>query len=420
MNILLRSVTIIDPQGKHHGQQGDILIKNGKIESIADHIEPEKNTKVIAYPNLHVSRGWFDSSVCFGEPGFEERETLENGLRTAGKSGFTGVAVNPNTRPVTDSNAQVAFIKSKGANKAVSLYPIGALTVGGKGVDLAELYDMKQSGAVAFGDYKSPVQNPNLLKIALQYTQNFDGLVMSFPLEKSISGKGVVNEEATAIRLGLKGIPALSEELQIARDLFILEYTGGKLHIPTISSERSVALIRDARKKGLDVTCSVAIHNLFLTEEVLDGFDTRYKVMPPLRTEKDRKALIKGLEEGVIDMVTSDHDPRDIELKKVEFDHADYGSIGLESAFGALNKLVPVEVVINALTAGRKRLLNTDTTLEEGEAVNLTLFDPDYAYTFDKSHIHSTSGNSAFLKQKLKGRVYGVINGLFTEIQEQS
>lgn len=418
MNILLRSVTIIDPRGKHHGQQRDILIKNGQIHTIANQITPEKNTRIIEKDNLHVSRGWFDSSVCFGEPGYEERETLANGIRVAGRSGFTAVAVNPNTKPVTDSSAQIAFICHKGQQTATTLHPLGALTAGGKGVDLAELYDMQQAGAVAFGDYKSPVSNPNLLKIALQYTQNFDGLVLSFPLEKSISGKGVVNEEATAIRLGLKGIPALSEELQIARDLYILEYTGGKLHIPTISTERGVTLIRDAKKKGLDVSCSVAIHNLFLSEEVLEGFDTRYKVMPPLRTDSDRKALIKGLKDGTIDMVTSDHDPRDIELKKVEFDHADYGSIGLESAFGALNTLLPLEDTVRTLAAGRSRFLNEETILEEGAQANLTLFDPLQAYTFTKEHILSTSKNSAFLKQELKGHVFGVINGPYVEIED--
>lgn len=418
MNILLRSATIIDPQGKHHGQNCDILIKNGKIISIEKNISPDKGTQVVEFPNLHVSPGWFDSSVSFGEPGYEERETLKNGLFTAARSGFTAVAVNPNTFPVADSNADMSFLKSKGNGAATGIFPIGALTVKSEGVDLAELYDMTQSGAVAFGDYKLPVRNPNLLKIALQYAQNFDGLVISFPLEKSISGKGVVNEEATAIKLGLKGIPALSEELQIARDLYILEYTGGKMHIPTISTEKSVALIADAKKKGLDVSCSVAIHNLFLTEEILEGFDSRYKVMPPLRTEKDRKALIKGLRNGVIDMVTSDHDPRDIEKKKVEFDHADYGTIGLESAFGALQQLLPLEDTVKLLTAGRDRFNIDVPVIEVGQEVDITLFDPDHSYIFGKEHVLSASKNSAFFKQKLKGKVYGVVHGTEMETEQ--
>ena len=418
MNILLRSATIIDPQGKHHGKRSDILIKNGKIAEIKNSISTDEKTTVIAIPNLHVSRGWFDSSVSFGEPGFEERETLKNGLFTAARSGFTDIALNPNTHPVADSNTAMAFLKSKSVETPTKIHPIGALTMHGEGTDLAEMYDMQQAGAVAFGDYKTPVRNPNLLKIALQYAQNFDGLVLSFPLEKDIAGKGVMNEETTAVTLGLKGIPALAEELQIARDLYILEYTGGKLHIPTISTARSVALIAEAKEKGMDVSCSVAVHNLFLTEEELKGFDTRYKVMPPLRTEADRKALIKGLEDGVIDMVTTDHDPRDIERKKVEFDYADFGSIGLESAFGALLKLMPLEEVIGILGRGRNRFGIQETALDEGQPVNLTLFDPDPEYTFEKKNILSTSRNSAFLKKELRGRVFGVIHGNYSELNQ--
>ncbi|WP_224490377.1 dihydroorotase [Robertkochia flava] len=416
MNILLRSATIIDPQGKYHAKRCDILIKNGKIASIGSSVAADKNTSVIALPNLHVSRGWFDSSVSFGEPGFEERETLKNGLFTAARSGFTDIALNPNTNPVADSNTDMTFLKSKSADTPTKIHPVGALTVKGEGTDLAEMYDMKQAGAISFGDYKSPVRNPNLLKIALQYAQNFDALVQSFPLEKDISGKGVMNEEATAIALGLKGIPALSEELQIARDLYILEYTGGKLHIPTISTERSVDLIAAGKKKGLDVSCSVAIHNLFLTEEELKGFDTRYKVLPPLRTEKDRKALLKGLKSGIIDMVTTDHDPRDIERKKVEFDYADYGTIGLESALGSLHKILPLEDTIRILSSGRERFNIAAPAIEEGQIANLTLFDPDKEYVFEKQHILSASKNSAFLRKEMKGMVYGVIHGKHHEI----
>lgn len=417
MNILLRSARIIDPQGNHHGTTADILIKNGIIEAIESSVDPGNDTTVVEFPGLHVSPGWFDSSVCFGEPGFEERETIKNGLLTAGRSGFTAVGVNPNTYPVADSNADMSFMISRGAGAATELFPVGALTAKGEGVDLAELFDMKQAGAIAFGDYKAPIKNPNLLKIALQYTQNFDGLVISFPLETSISGKGVVNEEAVALRLGLKGIPALSEELQIARDLFILEYAGGKLHIPTISTAKAVELIAEAKKKGLDVSCSVSVHHLFLTDEVLDGFDTRYKVLPPLRTDKDRQALVQGVKDGIIDMVTSDHDPRDIEHKKVEFDHADYGTIGLESAFGALNKVLGTDQAVAMLTAGRKRFDLKVPQIAVGETANLSLFDPEADVTFEKDRVLSASANSAFFNQQLKGQVFGIIRGTQMEIK---
>ena len=350
MNILLRSATIIDASSKHHLKKRDILIENGIITTIKTSITNTNKAKEFNLANLHISQGWFDSSVSFGEPGFEERETITNGLKTAAHSGFTHVAVNTNLNPVTDSKSTIKFLKSEASQNSVNLYPIGALSNKCEGENLAELYDMKNEGAVSFYDYKKPIENPNLLKIALQYSQSFDGLVQSFPFEKAIAKQGMVNEEVNSTLLGLKGIPALAEELQIIRDLYILEYTGGKLHIPTISTKKSVALIKEAKKKGLQVTCSVAISNLILTDDVLETFDTNYKLLPPLRTKTDIKALIKGLKEGVIDGVTSDHNPIDIEHKKTEFDHAYYGSIGLESCFGALNNVLDLETTIKTLT----------------------------------------------------------------------
>jgi len=409
MNILLKSAKIIAPNSEYHQQIKDILIKDGIISKIDNSIATDKDTKVISYDNLHVSEGWFDSSVSLGEPGHEERETIENGLKTAGLSGFTGIAVNPNAYPIADTNADIGFLKAKASGNATNLYPIGALTIKSESVDLAELFDMKNAGAVAFGDYQQPISNPNLLKIALQYTQNFNGLVLSFPQENKIAGKGIVNEEANGTKLGLKGIPALAEELQIARDLFILEYSGGKLHIPTISTAKSVSLIKDAKAKGLDVTCSVAIHNLILTDDALIEFDTNYKVLPPLRTQKDTEVLIKALKEGIIDFVTSDHNPLDTELKKVEFDHAAYGTIGLESAFGALQTVVSTEKAIELLTSGKLRFGIPSEKIKVGSNANLTLFNPDETYTFENNHILSTSKNSAFLGENLKGKVYGIL-----------
>ena len=410
MNILLKSAKIIDPNSGFHQKIQDILIEKGIITKVSKNIPPKSNYKVVEIENLHVSQGWFDSSVSFGEPGYEERETIENGLKTAARSGFTAVAVNPNTNPVIDTNADVSFLKSKALNNPVDLYPIGALTVKSEGIDLAEIYDMKNAGAVAFGDYQKAISNPNLLKIALQYAQNFNGLVLSFPQENKIAGKGNVNEEETSTKLGLKGIPALAEELQITRDLFILEYTGGKLHIPTISTAKSVLLIKEAKKKGLDVTCSVAIHNLLLTDDVLAEFNSNYKVLPPLRSKNDVKALIKGLNDHVIDFVTSDHNPIDIENKRVEFDNAKYGIIGLESAFGALNKVVSLEKTIELLTRGRERFGLETYGIKEGEKANLSLFNPDMEYTFGEENIISISKNSAFIGAKLKGKAYGVVS----------
>ncbi|WP_340073875.1 dihydroorotase [Leptobacterium sp. I13] len=410
MTVLLKSAKIICPNNTaFHNKTKDILIENGIIAQIADRIE-KPNVKTIQLDNLHVSAGWFDSSVSFGEPGHEDRETIKNGLQTAAKSGFTDVIVNPNTTPVIDSNADISFLKSAANGNKTRLHPSGALTMKSEGIDLAELFDMKNAGAVAFNDYQKPIKNANLLKIALLYTQSFDGLVYSFPQDNSIATNGVMNEGDIAAQIGLKGIPAMAEELQVVRDLSILEYTGGKLHIPTISTAGAVKLIKEAKKKGLDVSCSVAVHNLFFTDEKLKEFDTSYKVLPPLRTKIDVKALIKGLDDETIDFVTSDHNPIDIEHKKVEFEYALYGSIGLESFFGALNRLVGTEKAIYLLTKGRKRFGIQEPELKEGSTASLTLFNPEMSYIFNKEHIYSSSANSVFLTASLKGIVYGIFS----------
>ncbi|MCB0465842.1 MAG: dihydroorotase [Aequorivita sp.] len=408
MKLLLKSATIVDASSKHHLKKRDVLIENGKISKIAATIPSSEKVKEVSLKNLHISQGWFDSSVSFGEPGFEERETIENGLKTAAYSGFTSVAVNANSFPVTDSKGHIKFLKSKAEGNAVSLYPIGALTVGSKGTDLAELYDMQNQGAISFYDYKNPIANANLLKIALQYAQNFEGLIQSFPFEKSVARNGMVNEEVNSTRLGLKGIPALSEELQIIRDLYILEYTGGKLHIPTISTKKSVELIRNAKKKGLNVSCSVAVFNLILTDSILEGFDTNYKLLPPLRTKEDNKALLKGLKEGTIDGVTSDHNPIDVEHKKTEFDHALFGSVGLEGCFGVVNALLDTEEAVKTLTGLKKAFNIPSEKIEEGNKAELTLFNPDIIWEFSEKDIISTSKNAALLGIKLKGKSYGV------------
>lgn len=418
MNALLKSATIVDSKSDFHNETVDILIENGIITKISKRISNPNNYQEIKLDNLHVSQGWFDSSVSFGEPGFEERETIANGLKTASASGFTSVVLNSNTNPVIDSYADINFVLSKSNNSAVNLKPLGALTRNGNGTDLAELFDMKSAGSIGFYDYQKPINNPNLLKIALQYASNFEGLVFSFPQESQISGHGVMNEHINSTKLGLKGNPALAEELQVARDLFLLEYTEGKLHIPTISTAKSVELIREAKAKKLDVTCSVAIHNLIFTDDKLNDFDTNYKLLPPLRTQSDIDALIEGLKDGTIDMVTTDHNPIDIEHKKIEFDHAFYGTIGLESAFGALQTVFSTKKAVAMLTKGKSRFGVEASDISVGAKADLTLFNPETKYTFSKAHIKSISKNSAFLGTELKGKTYGIIAKNKIELSE--
>ncbi len=408
MNILIKSAQIIDPNSSFHQQKKDILIQNGIIKKIDDSISIKEDCTEINLENLHVSNGWFDTSVSFGEPGYEDTETLANGLIVAGKSGFTDIAVQPDTQPINDQKSIVQFIKNYAINHPVNLHPIGALTQKSKGEEMAELFDMQQNGAIAFGDYKKSI-NANLLKIALLYAQNFDGLIMSFPKEDSVAQQGVANEGVNATKLGLKGIPNLAEELQIARDLFLLEYTGGKLHIPTISTSKSVDLIRDAKRKGLAVSCSVAIHNLVLTDAELQEFDSVFKVNPPLRTEADRLALVKGVEDGTIDIITSDHCPINIEDKKVPFSDAKDGTIGLESAFSVLATIFDKELIIKCIEENPKQIFGIEKTIiEEGEKAKLSLFNPEGKAIFEQKNILSTSKNSAFLGKEIKGTVYGI------------
>ena len=410
---------ILDDKSPFHHQKKDILIVDGIIKKIADSIPKKKEYRIVELENLHVSCGWFDTSVCFGEPGFEERETIQNGLQVAAKSGFTAVAVNANTNPVIDNKSAVEFLINKSKGFATKLYPIASLTQKSEGIEMAELYDMQQSGAISFADYKKPIANDNLLKVALQYAQNFNGIIQSFPKNNSVSGDGIANEGINSTKLGLKGIPALAEHLQIARDLFLLEYTGGKLHIPTISTEKSVELIKDARKKGLQITCSVATHHLFLSDDELQHFDGNYKISPPLRTKTDVKALQKAVKNGLIDIITSDHNPIDIEHKKVEFSQAKDGTIGLESFFGALNSILELDDFINKITKNPRAIFNIEIPkIEIEQKAELTFFNPTESYIFHKEHILSKSKNSAFLGKKLTGKAYGIFNNNQLILQE--
>ncbi|MDO4728694.1 MAG: dihydroorotase [Bacteroidota bacterium] len=411
MDIIIKQARIIGSDNPYHNQIKDIKIKNGFIIAIEDEIPQEEGFRIITYPNLQVSEGWFDSSVCFAEPGFEERETIVHGLEVAQRSGFTAVALNPYTNPVVDNQALIQFVKQKSVGSSCTIYPIGALTKDSDTKNLAELYDMQNAGAVAFGDYKKSIANANVLKLALQYVQDFNGLVIAFSQNKELKGAGIANEGVNATKLGMKGISNLSEEIEILRNLHLLEYTGGKLHLPTISTKESVAHIKAAKERGLQVTCSVAVHNLCLNDDVLIGFDTNYKVNPPIRTEEDRLALIEGVQQGVIDMITSDHNPLDIELKKVEFDKAHDGVIGLETAFGTLNKVLDITTIVDRFTQSKTIFGIERTPVEVGQKANLTLFNSQERYVFTEECILSKSKNSPFIGAELQGKVYEVIVG---------
>ena len=416
MNLLLKNTTILENQNPFHQQQVDIEITDGVISKIGKNLPVKEGFEVIEKDNLHVSQGWLDTSVVFGEPGFETTETIENGLKVAAKSGFTDVFVHSNTNPAIDNQAIIQFVKSKAQDSVSNLHIVGCLTKNSEGNDLAELFDMKNTGVVAFGDYKKSMSNANLLKIAFQYVENFDGILFVQPMNKDIKGKGFVNEGEVSTKLGLKGIPAMAEEMEIERNIALLEYTKGKLHIPTITTKNSVDLIAKAQAKGLQITCGVSVNNLVLTDEELVDFNSNTKIYPPLRTETDRKALIEGVLNNVISVITSDHCPVNIEQKQLEYDLADYGSIGLESAFGALQTVLPTEVIVEKFTSKKSYFNIENPTISEGNKAELTLFNPNEEWVFGKENILSFSKNSIMMGKKMKGKVYGIITNNKIEI----
>ncbi len=416
MNLLLKNTTILEKQNPFHNQQVDIEITDGIISKIGKNLPVQEGFEIIEKENLHVSQGWLDTSVVFGEPGYETTETIENGLKVAAKSGFTSIFLHSNTNPAIDNQTVIQFVKNKALNSVSNLHVVGSLTKNSEGVDLAELFDMKNAGAVAFGDYKKSMSNANLLKIAFQYVENFDGILFIQPMNKEIKGKGFVNEGVVSTKLGLKGIPAMAEEMEIERNIALLEYTNGKLHIPTITTKKSVELITKAQAKGLQITCGVSVNNLVLNDEELVDFNSNTKIYPPLRTEEDRKALIDGVLNNVISVITSDHCPVNIEQKQLEYDLADYGSIGLESAFGALQMVLPTEVIVDKFTSAKSYFKIESNSILEGNKAEMTLFNPNGDYTFSKENILSFSKNSIMIGKQMKGKVYGSINNNKIEI----
>jgi dihydroorotase len=415
MNILIKQATIVDSNSSHNGKVVDILIEKGVITQIKKSITPEKGIKTIEGDNLHVSAGWLDMQVNFCDPGNEHKETLEKGLKAAAKGGFTGVAVMSGTNPPLHNKAQIDYVVNKAKSNAVDVYPVGTLSYNQEGKDLSEMYDMQLSGAVAFSDYKKPIKDAGLILRALQYSNNINSFIITHCDDKTISHGGLMNEGVTSTRLGLKGMPALAEEIMLQRNIQILEYTGGKMHIPTISTKGSVDLIKKAKAKKLNITCGVAAYNLLLDETELEGFDTNFKVNPPLRTKEDVEALKKGVADGVIDVIVSDHNPQDIESKDLEFDLADNGMVGLESCFGvanaALSSKATIETMIDTLTKNPRAILGLqEVSVKEGAEANLTLFNPRTKYVFEKSHIVSSNKNSGFIGKELKGEVIGAIN----------
>ena len=410
MNLLIKSATISDPGSPYFQQVTDVLIENGQIVKIGKGIESDG--EVFDARGKQLSPGFFDLNCNIGELGLETKEDLKTGTQAAAAGGFTGLALMPNTQPPAHSKSEIEYLVNRAKNNLVDIYPLGAISFKREGKDLAEMYDMYQHGAMAFTDGNRPVQDAGLMERALLYTKGFDALVLSYPEDTAIAGKAKVHEGEVSTLLGMKGIPALAEELMVARDLYLAEYTGSKIHFTTISTERSVSLIREAKKKGIPVTCDVAVHHLLLTDQVLLGFDSQYKVKPPLRTKKDVKALLAGLKDGTIDAITSQHTPHEVEFKDVEFEIAEYGMISLQTAFSiALAAGLSSATIIEKMAIKPRKILGVEAAMiAEGNTANLVIFDEKAEWTFDKENNRSKSYNSPFIGHKLKGTILLTVN----------
>lgn len=412
-SILITSAKLISPSHELNGQQVDILIKDGVIVDIDNKIKATDNAvQVIDASGAIVSPGFFDLNANIGEPGLETKEDIRTGTAAAAAGGFTGLAVHPNTNPPIYSRSEVSLVVNTAKGNLVDVFPVGSISKKREGHELAELYDMKLNGAIAFCDGTRSLQQAGLMGRALLYAKGFDGLIISFAQDESIAAGTQMNEGIVSTYLGMKGNPNLAEALMISRDLFLAEYNEAPIHFTTISTAESVDLIKKAKAKGLKVTCDVAAHNLLFTDEEIKGFDSNYKVSPPLRTAKDIKALLKGLKEGVIDAVVTQHTPHEIEFKNVEFHIAKNGITGLQTALPFLLKAgLTEEQIVDKLAVGPRNVVGLAVpTLSKGEEANLVLFNTNEKWTFDVNTNKSKGANNPLFGQELIGKVQLVIN----------
>lgn len=415
MKVLLKKTRIFDTNSPYHLKRKDILIENGKIIQITDNIQDDKKTNIIESESLCVSPGWIDMQVVFGEPGFEQKENIQSGLKCAAAGGFTSVCVHSNTNPPIHNRPVVEFLLQQSQNNIVNLLPVGTITYQQKGDDLSEMYDMKLGGAIAFSDYKSIIKNTHLLLRAMLYAQNIDALLIIHCNDYYLSANGQMNESETSAYLGLKGIPYVAETIYLQKVIELMEYYPEvKVHIPIITCKRSVEIIKQAKNKGLNITCGTSTAHLYFNDSVLIDFNTNLKLMPPLRTEEDRKALVKAVLNRTIDVLVSDHQPQDIESKNLEFDLADFGMINLQTSFSLANEALNnenTEVLINAFYHQPNKILGLkQPTIKENEIANITIFDTKAKFTLTKENNFSLSENSPLFNKELTGKVIGIIN----------
>lgn len=411
MKILIQGAEIIDSNSPYHQKEKNVLIQNGRIASIGD--KSSQADKVIDAEGMKLSAGWFDLGTFVGDPGLEHKEDLDSLSRLAASGGFTELAVLPNTQPAIQTKNEVSYISRNNANRLVQLRALAAVTKNCKGEELTEMIDLHEAGAVGFTDGLKPIWHTDILLKSLQYLQKFDGLLIDTPEDQFLNLFGQMNEGIQSTMLGLKGMPRIAEEIIISRNVELLGYAGGKLHFARLSSGRSMDLIRTAKKK-LNVTCGITAYQPLLDDSMVAGFDTSYKVNPPLREKSDQEALIKGLKDGTIDVIISGHVPQDEESKNLEFDLAEFGMISLQtfaSNIVALSRWVDYATLIEKVAITPRKLLNLEIPkIEVDEKANLTLLDPDRVWTLDEKTNLSKSRNSPWWNKKIVGKVAAVFN----------
>ena len=415
MNLLIKNATIVCRDKSLNGKKFDLLIKNGVIDKIAKKIS-DQNAKIIESKKLHVSIGWMDIGTQVGEPGFEHRETLSSVAQSAAKGGFTALAPFPNTNPCIDNKSSVQYILNNSQHLAIDFFPIAAISQGCKGLDITEMMDLSHAGAIAFSDGKKAVQDGGLLLRALQYAKASKKKIIQRPVDLTLEYEGMIHEGKTSLSLGLNGMPSLSEYTSVTRDLKIAEYAENDIILHTISTKESVDLLKTERKNNQSVSATVSYKNLIQTDEDLLDFDSNLKLQPPLRSQKDQKALIKGIKDGSIQAICCNHVPLEQEQKKLEFPYAGFGAIGLETCYSAINTrlagTISKNILVERLAYGPREILDLSIPeIKEGLKANLTLFDPSQEWTYDRREIASKSKNTPYIGSMFTGKVLGIING---------
>ncbi|MBS1487460.1 MAG: dihydroorotase [Bacteroidetes bacterium] len=412
MRVLLQSARIVNRASSFHLKKKNILIANGRIAEIGD--KNYSADKIIDADGMLLSAGWFDLGTFVGDPGLEQREDLTSLARAASAGGFTEVAVLPNTQPTIQTKNEVSYITQGNESRLVQVHALAAVTKNCKGEELTDMIDLHQAGAVAFSDGLKPIWHTDIFLKTLQYLQKFNGVLIDHPEDIWLDLFGQMHEGPESALLGLKGMPSIAEEVDISKNIKLLEYAGGRLHFSKISTAKSVNLIRAAKKKGLHVTCDCTGYQPLFLDSELENFDTNFKVLPPLREKRDADALIKGLEDGTVDVLCSGHAPVDDESKFLEFDQAEFGMINLQTFAAQLatlsEKIKPEELILK-VAENPRLLLNLEIPLiEVDQKANLTLFDPHAEWTFDGETNLSKSKNSPWLGKKLTGKAIAVFN----------